>query len=121
MGRLCVLVAAAALVALLGCGAGIPTCDDQEVLDALVAASAESPWYTAGNLVVGLTYPEELSYEDGWGYECRGVGEFQEGRDRIIRYRVQPIDWVDKGWDVGFNYEGRVGIPKSEWDAGRRE
>lgn len=121
MNRLCVLLAVAGLVALLGCGSGLPKCDDPETVDALVANSEENPWYTSGNLIIDLTFGEELSYKDGWGYECRGVGKFQEGVDRLINYRVQPVNHLDRGWDVGFNYDGRIGIPKSEWDAGRRE
>lgn len=120
MSRVLAVVSTVALVALLGCSTGIPGCDDPTVADALVAKSAEVPWRTAGDLIVSLAYPEERSYSDGWGYECRGLVDFQKGTQRIILYRVQPIDYLDRGWDVGFSWDG-PSIPKSEWDAGRRE
>ena len=52
---------------------------------------------------------------------CVGVGEFDDGSTRPIEFDIAGVG--DGEWASGFDYEGQdeMMIPKSEWDAGRRE
>lgn len=85
----------------------------------MVTLSQENPWYTSGNLGTDVSFGEETSRGSGdWGVTCRGLAKFEDGSERIITFRVHA---VDGDWAVGFDYDGRISIPKSEWEAGRRQ
>lgn len=119
VSRLLFLLAAIGLVALLGCGGGFPSCEDQWTYDAVVALSQENPWYSGGVVLVEVSEGRQVSHGRGeWGPNCEGVGEFEGGAIRDIEFRIAEVEGK---YVVGFDYDGRIGIPKSEWDAGRRE
>ena len=119
--RILVGVSVLALVAVLGCGGGGPGCDSAEVEADIVATSAANPWYSSGVLIVGVEEGRESGRQplDG-GKNCAGVAVLEDDSRWPMEFNISYGD--DGGLSgVGFDYEGRVSIPKSEWDRGRRE
>lgn len=114
------LAAVLVLVAVVACG-GKPGCDSAEVAAQVVATSAANPWFSGGLLIVGVEDGRERPIPVPADVTCIGVAVFEDGSERPMDFNITYED--DGELLVGFDYKGReaMTIPKSEWDAGRRE
>ena len=123
VARALVLVSALVLAALVACG-GRVGCGSGEVAADVAATSAANPWYSGGVLVVEIEEGRESDRQPVTDElkNCEGVAVFGDGSRRPMDYRISYTESGELS-GVGFDYEGREGmtIPKSEWEAGRRE
>ena len=113
-----------ALAALVACGASKPGCDSVEAAADVAATSTANPWYSGGLLIVGIEDGREEDRQPPSDElkNCLGVAVFEDGSRRPMDFRISYTESGELS-GVGFDYEGRedMTIPKSEWDAGRRE